>query len=67
MEQLIWRPWRDVARELAVESDPYRILELCNELTAAAVAQGSALEGWQEKQQLLPTSRLDRNLGKDTR
>jgi hypothetical protein len=59
MEKLIWRPWRDVARELAVESDPYRILELCNELTATVAAQGSPLEEWQEKGQLLPSSTLN--------
>lgn len=49
MEQLIWRPWREVARELAVECDPYRILELCDELTAAATAQRFFPDGGQEQ------------------
>jgi len=52
MEQLLWRSWRDVARELAVEGDPHRILELCNELTATVAVQDSAPEEWQEKRQL---------------
>lgn len=33
------RPWRLIALELAVEHDPYRILELCEELTTAEAAQ----------------------------
>ena len=49
MEQRIWRPWHDVARELAVERDPYRILELCDELTTAAAAQRSVPEERQDK------------------
>lgn len=35
------RPWRQIARELATEHDPYRIIELCEELTAAVAEQRS--------------------------
>jgi len=34
------RPWRQIARELAVENDTKRILELSLELRAAMAAQG---------------------------
>ena len=54
MEQLIWRPWREIARELAVECDPYRILELCNELSAAATVQRSVPDGGRQPGRPLP-------------
>jgi len=38
------RPWRQIARELAIEHDPHRIIELCNELNAAIGAQRSVPE-----------------------
>lgn len=33
------RPWRDIAKELGQETNAERILELCEELTAAMQAQ----------------------------
>jgi len=33
------RPWRDIAKELGQETNAKRILELCDELTAAMRAQ----------------------------
>ena len=59
MEQLIWRPWREVARELAVERDPYKILELCDELTTAAAAQQSVPEERQDRVLQFVNSRDD--------
>jgi hypothetical protein len=38
------RPWRDIARELGRETKANRILELCDELTAAMQAQGKNVE-----------------------
>lgn len=35
------RPWRQIARELASECDPHRIIELCEELTVAVAVQRS--------------------------
>jgi hypothetical protein len=44
------RPWRQVARELATERDPYRIIELSEELTAAVAAQRSVPERQRRKE-----------------
>jgi len=38
------RPWRDIARELGRETNAERILELCDELTAAMQVQGKNIE-----------------------
>jgi len=38
-EAIDMRPWRDIAREIATEQDPDRLLELCHELTKSFDAQ----------------------------
>lgn len=59
MDHLVLRTWREVARELAVERDPFRILELCNELTTAAAAQQSVADERQDQVLQFPSSAID--------
>lgn len=59
MDHLVLRMWREVARELAVERDPFRILELCDELTTAAAAQRSVADERQDKVLRFPSSAVD--------
>ena len=33
------RPWQEIAREVAYEADPVRMVELCRELNAALLAE----------------------------